>query len=71
MNVNPPAVMFVLTVISKLVRLPPVITRPFVVPAEVLQPKPTEMVPSDVIVAVVRPVIENWAGTLVIVFAEV
>ena len=71
MNVKPPAVMFVLTVISRLVRLPPLITRPFVFPADVLQPNPTEMVPSEVIVALVRPVIENWAGTLVIVFADV
>ena len=72
MNVNPPAVIFELTVISRLFRLPALITSPLVAfPADVLQPNPTEMVPSEVIVALARPVIENWAATFVIVFADV
>ena len=62
-----PTEMFELTVISRLVRLPPLMTRPLVAfPAVVLQPKPTEMVPREVMLTLARPVIENWAGTFVV-----
>ena len=72
MKDKPPTVTFALTVISRLVRLPPLITSPLVtLPAVVLQPNPTDMVSSELIVALAKPVIENWAGTLAIVFADV
>ena len=60
---NPPTVRLLVTLISKLVRLPQLITRPFVgVPPVVLQPNPNEIEPREAIVAEVKPVIENWDG---------
>ena len=60
---NPPTLRLLVTLMSRLIRLPPLITRPFVaVPPVVLQPNPNEMEPREAIVAEVNPVIENWDG---------